>query len=65
MTGAILSITPCAASLQCRFSLSCSFGADMQDDDIDPPPEKMDALEIVVLVLCAFVGLFFFASIYF
>jgi hypothetical protein len=35
------------------------------DDDIDPPPEKMDALEIVVLVLCAFVGLFFFASFYF
>jgi len=35
------------------------------DDDIDPPPEKMDALEIVVLILCAFVGLFFIASIYF
>jgi hypothetical protein len=35
------------------------------EDDIDPPPEKMDALEIVVLILCAFVALFFLASIYF
>jgi hypothetical protein len=35
------------------------------NDDIEQPPEKMDALEIVVLVLCAFVFLFFIASIYF
>jgi len=64
MTGAILSITPCAASLPLRFCWSCSFGADMQDD-IDPPPEKMDALEIVVLILCAFVAIFFLASRFF
>jgi hypothetical protein len=64
MTGAIRSITRCQASLLWRSCLCFSSGGDM-DDDIEQPPEKMDALEIVVLVLCAFVFLFFIASIYF
>jgi hypothetical protein len=35
------------------------------DDDIEQPPGKMDALEIVVLILCAFVAIFFLASRFF